>query len=346
MASVKLSDTLYYGIHPTTVLPNYPVDHFVDLTEVGEVPFFKPVNATYHSFPIKDRTSVSVEELSHIVDYINNLDGVVYISCRGGHGRSGMVVAAVHGKRNGLIGKEALDEIQKEWSSQRDMTKLRKVVRKFGSPQTIAQKAVVVEYLERVERVEKVEKGLANRIIEILERSSTPSYAAKELDKIPSYKELLILCRALRWVSQYCLAHDVGYLDKANFALQALTDMKPDVVCLKVSNLRELGYSDLRDWLKYPENIYTGRANRIWIHKDGEKDIFHFPGSKWANPYNLNEYDLNTSLTMYKLHINESGLIEDIDELRGKNLGCFCVHKVDKGRPVCHAQVLADLLHK
>lgn len=223
MASVKLSPSLYYGIHPTTVLPDYHVDHFVDLTEEGEVPPFNPVEGIYHSFPIKDRTSVSVDELSSIVDYINNLDGVVYISCKGGHGRSGMVVAAVHGKREGLSGEGSLDHIQKEWSRQRDMTKLRKVVRKFGSPQTKAQKDVVIEYLGNGKRT----SGLSNKIVAILLQSKTSEDAAKKLDMFPLTKDLLILCRILSWVSQYCISYNVGDVDKAQFALRTLIDMKP-----------------------------------------------------------------------------------------------------------------------
>jgi predicted NAD-dependent protein-ADP-ribosyltransferase YbiA (DUF1768 family) len=146
MSSVKLSDTLYYGIHPTVVLPEYHVDYYIGLTEEKEIPVFEcPDNATFH---IPDRSAVTVTKLKEIVEYINSLTGVVYIYCKDGHGRSGMVAAAVYGKREGLGGKKALAHIKKEWKKQRDLEKIRPAIRKLGSPQTKAQKAVVEEYLD------------------------------------------------------------------------------------------------------------------------------------------------------------------------------------------------------
>jgi hypothetical protein len=31
-----------------------------------------------------------------------------------------------------------------------------------------------------------------------------------------------------------------------------------NVVCLKVSNLRKKGFTDLEEWMNTPENVYTG----------------------------------------------------------------------------------------
>jgi hypothetical protein len=114
-------------------------------------------------------------------------------------------------------------------------------------------------------------------------------------------------------------------------------------ICIKVSNLRKEGYSDLREWMQDPNNIYVGRHGRIFINKI----IFHYPASKWQNPFKLKDYSVNDALSLYTLHILNSDLIYDLEELRGKNLGCFCDHQKDKyGVPTCHAQVLVDLLEK
>lgn len=159
-ASVKLSNTLYYGIYPTIVLPDYPVDHYIGLTEPNEMPYFEcPEHATCISFPIKDRKGISVEKLKSIVDYINSLKGVIYIYCKGGHGRSGMIAAAVYGQRNGLTGKEALKHVNKEWKVQRDMDKIKPEIKKLGSPQTKSQKAVVIEFLDNSD-VPKIIEGI------------------------------------------------------------------------------------------------------------------------------------------------------------------------------------------
>lgn len=119
------------------------------------------------------------------------------------------------------------------------------------------------------------------------------------------------------------------------------------VTCLKVGNLRTQGYDNLREWMSNPNNVYTGRRGRIFITKNGQREIFHYTHSKWQNPFKLKDYNVNESLKLYVLHLFKSGLIYDIEELRGKNLGCYCEKHYDNdGTPVCHAQVLADLLGK
>ena len=52
-------------------------------------------------------------------------------------------------------------------------------------------------------------------------------------------------------------------------------------------------------------------------------------------------------MLLYVKHLFRSNLIYDIDELRGKNLGCFC-HEPRKvwSEPKCHNQVLVDLLNR
>jgi len=151
MSFVKLTKTLYYGIHPSVVIPTFHVDNYVGFTEKGEMPDdWCPVNTNCISFPIKDRTAPSLDKLNEIVDYVLNLKGVVYLYCKGGHGRSGTVAAAIYGKENGLSGKEALSHVDKEWRKQRDMTRLKSVVRKLGSPQTSGQKRVIYLFLDTV----------------------------------------------------------------------------------------------------------------------------------------------------------------------------------------------------
>ena len=110
-------------------------------------------------------------------------------------------------------------------------------------------------------------------------------------------------------------------------------------ICIKVSNLRKEGYENFREWLKEVNNVYVGRRGRIFINKE----IFHFSGSKWSNPYKVSEnhYSLDESISLYKQHLITSGLIDNVEELRGKNLGCFCDQK-----QICHAQVLVDILEK
>lgn len=126
--------------------------------------------------------------------------------------------------------------------------------------------------------------------------------------------------------------------------------MTTTVTCLKVDSLRKDGIDNLEQWMNIPNNVYTGRHGRVFIGKKSEGNIkvFTYPGSKWANPYTLKEYpNIKKNLFMYVKHLFDSGLIYQIEELRGKNLGCYCQrHRASDGSPTCHAQVLADLVEK
>lgn len=115
-------------------------------------------------------------------------------------------------------------------------------------------------------------------------------------------------------------------------------------MCIKVNKLRLQGFKDLRDWMNNSQNLYVGRHGRIFITNPTtkEKEIFHYPQSKWANPYKVGkDYTLEESIAKYHKHLKNSGLLDDINELKGKRLGCFC----DQSN-VCHAQILADLANK
>ena len=87
-------------------------------------------------------------------------------------------------------------------------------------------------------------------------------------------------------------------------------------------------------WLSKYKNLYIGRRN----HYVGVKE------SKWKNPFPTGKkYTIDESLALYKKHVFDSELIHDIDELRGKNLGCWCVTDTNT---LCHGNVLVELLNE
>jgi hypothetical protein len=108
-------------------------------------------------------------------------------------------------------------------------------------------------------------------------------------------------------------------------------------VCVKVNNLRKLGYTDLEQWINDPNNVYVGRHGRIFIHTGNEKKIYHY-NSKWGNPYKVQKYSLTDALKLYEEYLVSSPLINNIRELKHKNLGCFCDQNSQ-----CHAKILAKL---
>src|SRR5436190_17509659 len=63
--------------------------------------------------------------------------------------------------------------------------------------------------------------------------------------------------------------------------------------------------------------------------------------SKWGNPFRAGFDGTRAEvIARYESHLNESGLINDIAELRGKDLVCWCTPKR------CHADVLLRLANE
>ncbi|MHB1910116.1 MAG: DUF4326 domain-containing protein [Nitrososphaerales archaeon] len=103
------------------------------------------------------------------------------------------------------------------------------------------------------------------------------------------------------------------------------------VTCIKVAELRKQGYRDLLHWLEDPNHIYIGR-NMVYYVPGSER-------SKWCNNYTVKKYGREECLKLYKEHVIKSGLIKDIEELRGMTMGCWC--SVEEP---CHGKILIELL--
>ena len=117
----------------------------------------------------------------------------------------------------------------------------------------------------------------------------------------------------------------------------------PRRVCVKVASLRPK-YTDLRDWMAQPCNVYAGRRGRVWIHATGfAPTLFVFSGSVWENPFKINaEMSLEESLARYELKIretwNERGLVQQLSLLSGKEVGCYCPKDQN-----CHVDIILRL---
>jgi len=156
---VRLDENIFFGIHPGIVHPGDDFDRFVILTTPDQtegVPLDSrwiarasrsPETVLYH--PIVDRGAPrSVGEFPALVETVDEGRGTVYIACKGGHGRSGLVAAALYAKRYGLSYDEVCLTVLSEWRRQRDMTLLRPRIRRLGCPQTAVQKRMLQRYLD------------------------------------------------------------------------------------------------------------------------------------------------------------------------------------------------------
>lgn len=70
-------------------------------------------------------------------------------------------------------------------------------------------------------------------------------------------------------------------------------------------------------------------------------DVYIGRGSKWGNPFKIGvDGDRKTVINLYREWIIHQSVFNDIEELRGKTLGCFC-HPLP-----CHGDVLVEFLER
>ena len=112
-------------------------------------------------------------------------------------------------------------------------------------------------------------------------------------------------------------------------------------ICVKVKNLRKLGYSDLRKWCEDENNVLVIRNGRIFINKE----IFCYKKSEWCNMYKLKNYTLEECLILYEKwlrnEIKDEEKKEKFKNLNGMNLGCFC--DINNN---CHVDIIIKFLNE
>jgi hypothetical protein len=153
-------DTSSFFIDNKAMFGSYPSQPTVDILEKRGVKFF--INLTYEheknitpystkynyiSFPIPDggiptNRNKFTTFIYKLCDIINNLDAgeLIYIHCKGGHGRCGVVVSCITSKIFEIPPYKALSYTTKCHMSRKTM---REKWRILGSPQTHTQKQFV-----------------------------------------------------------------------------------------------------------------------------------------------------------------------------------------------------------
>ena len=96
-------------------------------------------------------------------------------------------------------------------------------------------------------------------------------------------------------------------------------------------NLCGLSKVDIQNWVRDPRNVYIGRKSR------------YLEESKWGNPYRMSDINSREErervVQKFEQYLrNNQVLLGDIEELAGKNLGCFCYPEA------CHGNVLEKVL--
>lgn len=109
------------------------------------------------------------------------------------------------------------------------------------------------------------------------------------------------------------------------------------VVNVKVAHLRPK-YDNFEEWEQDPGNVYIGRGARVGIKTADGTKMHGIKASKWNNPFPAGQYGREECIRMYKDHLLTTGLIDDLHELEGKTLGCWCTPEK------CHGDVLIEEL--
>ncbi|KAJ3271477.1 hypothetical protein HDV01_006607 [Terramyces sp. JEL0728] len=102
------------------------------------------------------------------------------------------------------------------------------------------------------------------------------------------------------------------------------------VICVRKKDLNSRGINDFQAWLEMPDTEYIGRR-QVYV-----KGTFN---SKWKNPFSVKKYGREGCIKMYREMLLKDGkLMSELEELRGKELGCWCTPEK------CHGDVLLELL--
>jgi ribA/ribD-fused uncharacterized protein len=155
--SYFIKDTALFGSFPSQAdvdeLEKNGVIYFIDLTHETEdkiLPYTTKYN--YLKYSITDRKIPTnrqsfahfIIQISNIINSLKNNDKI-YIHCKGGHGRSGVVVACLLCYIFNMTTQDALKHTERSHSKRRVM---REKWRTLGSPQTISQKTFVSKFFE------------------------------------------------------------------------------------------------------------------------------------------------------------------------------------------------------
>lgn len=111
------------------------------------------------------------------------------------------------------------------------------------------------------------------------------------------------------------------------------------IVNVKVKFIRPK-YQNLQEWMKDEKNVYIGRRGVVFI----DKKRFPQHNSIFANPFRINKnLSRDDVCKKYEEYItkrlkNEPKLKEELNKLKGKNLGCWCHPEK------CHGDILLKLL--
>lgn len=167
--SYFLENKALFGSFPDQImvneLENLGVRYFVNLTFATEKKIKKyKTNYTVINYPIKDhyipvnyfKFTKFILNLVNLIMYTAGKDKLIYIHCKGGHGRSGIVVACLLSYIMKINGEESI-KLTTKFHNNRTVMKEKWRIR--GSPQTKTQKRFVINFTNPFYFLRSYKKG-------------------------------------------------------------------------------------------------------------------------------------------------------------------------------------------
>lgn len=236
-------DTCSYFIKDKALFGSYPSDVSVKELEDNGVRYF--VNLTYDdedkikqyhtnyqiiTYNIKDRSVphdllTFTQFISHLADIIKQLkiSEKIYIHCKGGHGRSGLVVACLICYIFKLSPYEALNYTSKCHSNRSVM---RDKWRKIGAPQTHLQKKFVHQLFRPINYARMFKGHFAPRDDHSTDESLR-EYYQKKIDSNAEMKDFL-----LHTYMKPIVSYDNSHISKE--ICEILTDIRQNLYCIPI----------------------------------------------------------------------------------------------------------------
>ncbi len=123
---------------------------------------------------------------------------------------------------------------------------------------------------------------------------------------------------------------------KPKFTLRLASRVRavPKVVNVRVAKLRKCGYQNINYWLAEPDHLYIGRQTRINL---GKGEWAYLKKSKWHNPFKCQENKRIQCVEEFRQYASQIFSRQDLSELSGKELGCWCAPQP------CHGHILVEL---
>lgn len=265
-----------FGSYPTQddikYFESIGVRHFIDLTTPEDT--LKPYETEYNiiKFPIPDRKiPQNIRDFSSFIlklmVLIKNLnDEKVYIHCKGGHGRSGIVVACILKKYHNITPTEALELTNVYHSKRKEM---KEKWRNIGSPQTNSQKKFVHKLFNPL-IFTKVSNGfksglsnLSNHIINIdgeTYENAEIAYQTIKLKKL-NLETIDLQCKNIYYYKYYFeRKYNMSEEDKLELMKSIIETKYKQNICIK-ENLLNIGLRSI---------IYNSHKDPFWgIDKNG-----------------------------------------------------------------------------